>query len=142
MMLVAVIANRAQVIVRTLAALPSNTEDWLLATGITHCAFVLDAGRCTVQHAQVIRTGAAIVGRRAIVPNDDHLFGRFKIAHSAHMPFTAVLLGFDVEGFFVFPTQPHTQETNINDLKWKLVGRQVDIKCMNGISIDIILCSH
>lgn len=43
MMFISMIANCAQVIIRTFRTFPSNTNDWLLTAGITHGSIMLDA---------------------------------------------------------------------------------------------------
>lgn len=86
------IANCAQVIIRTFRTFPSNTNDWLLTAGITHGSIMLDAGGRAVQDAQVVGPGAAVVGRGSVVPHYHHLLGALEAPDRAHMALATVLL--------------------------------------------------
>jgi hypothetical protein len=44
-----------------------------------------------VQHPEVVRTGASVVGGGAVVPDDDHLLGRLEVADGAHVALASVL---------------------------------------------------
>lgn len=89
--LVSVVADGAEIVIGTLCALPSHAEDRLLATSVAHGALVFDASRSRVQDPQVERPSTAIVGRRAIVPDDNHLLEGLKVANGSHVALAAVL---------------------------------------------------
>lgn len=93
MVLVAMVADGAQVVVDALGALPANAEDRLLAAGVAHGALVFDASGSTVQNAQIVGSGAAVVGGSAVVPNYDNLLGGLEVPDSADVSFPAILLG-------------------------------------------------
>lgn len=90
-MLIAVIAHGAQIVVAALGTLPAYAEYRLLTTCIAHRSLVPDAGRCTVEHAEVVGAGASVVGGSAVVPDDDHLFARLEGAYGSYMTFSAIL---------------------------------------------------
>lgn len=50
-MLIRMIADRAEIVVAALGAFPSNAKDRLLTTCIAHCAIVLDSGWCAVENS-------------------------------------------------------------------------------------------
>lgn len=90
-MLITVIANRAQIVVITLGTLPAYAEDRRLAAGVAHGALVLDTGRGTVQDSEIVCARASIVGGGAVVPDHDHLLLGLEIAHRPDVAFTAIL---------------------------------------------------
>lgn len=72
-MLVAVVTHGAEVIVLTVVAFPTDAKNRLLSTAFANCVLVLDTGRCVVQDAQIIGHGTAVVGSRAVIPDNYHL---------------------------------------------------------------------
>lgn len=50
--LVRVIADRAEIVIIALCALPSDAIDRLLSARITHRSIVFDASRCTIQNPE------------------------------------------------------------------------------------------
>ena len=55
---------------------------------------MFDAGRRGVDDAEVVSAGAAIVCRRSVVPDDDHLLGGLEVSDGADVAFAAVLESF------------------------------------------------
>ncbi len=48
-------------------------------------------GRSRVNNSEVVSSGASIICGCSVVPNDDNLFRRFKVANCANVTFAAVL---------------------------------------------------
>ena len=91
MVFVSVVADAAEVVVSALRTLPADTEDRLLPACVTHRTVVFDARGSGIQDPEIVGTGAAVVGRRPVVPDDHHFLRRLKIADGAYVTLATVL---------------------------------------------------